>query len=362
MGIDVGYIDLVIQTVPAKHCHFLQRIGRSGHALIDSRDACSALTRDELARVHGRHARSVAVGWIMPIPVAPLDVPGSTDRRRGRHQEWGPTNCLRWCVASPVSRSTSAEFDRVVHDAERRDYGRERRNRVYLHTTRSAGVFVQDRERGMAAIANAGAILEVFSIRVVTEEDQTVVGSVDEDFGTESQAGEIFCWATRRVHPAFCEAGISSSPTPEVPPDDPFWRGEAPARWTFEPSEEVSALREDLEQRLGDPQDAGWLMTETKVGADAARQIVEYARAQKAAIGLLPTLRRVVFERFFDESGGMQMVIHAVWNSDHCACSPCANGSADRLTLSYRRTLTTTESCYPWDRNTAFPWKACSRC
>ena len=54
-----------------------------------------------------------------------------------------------------------------------------------------------------------------------------------------------------------------------------------------------------------------WLIVEASVTPDAARQAVEYAAAQKAAIGLLPTCRRVVFERFFDESGGMQMVIHA---------------------------------------------------
>ena len=54
-----------------------------------------------------------------------------------------------------------------------------------------------------------------------------------------------------------------------------------------------------------------WLATETNCSAHAARQIVEYVAAQQAAVGNVPTQTEVVFERFFDESGGMQLVVHA---------------------------------------------------
>ena len=43
----------------------------------------------------------------------------------------------------------------------------------------------------------------------------------------------------------------------------------------------------------------------------AAAQAVEYIRAQVDAIGLVPTRQNIIFERFFDDSGGMQLVIHA---------------------------------------------------
>src|SRR5260221_6662796 len=47
----------------------------------------------------------------------------------------------------------------------------------------------------------------------------------------------------------------------------------------------------------------------------AAQQIVDYLMAGKGALGALPTLQRVVLERFFDESGGQQLVIHAPFGS-----------------------------------------------
>jgi len=58
-----------------------------------------------------------------------------------------------------------------------------------------------------------------------------------------------------------------------------------------------------------------WLVKETDCSDYAARQIVNYVAAQIAAVGMVPTQKRVIFERFFDESGGMQMVVHAPFGS-----------------------------------------------
>ena len=164
----------------------------------------------------------------------------------------------------------------------------------------------------LTAIANAGAIPEVFSIRVITEEDHTTVGTVDEHFGSETQAGDIFVLGNTSWRVRYLRGGdLFVSDAGGAPPSIPFWQGEAPGR-TVELSEAVSELREELDQRVADRGAAqDWLIAEASVTPDAARQAVEYAAAQKAAIGLLPTCRRVVFERFFDESGGMQLVIHA---------------------------------------------------
>ena len=51
------------------------------------------------------------------------------------------------------------------------------------------------------------------------------------------------------------------------------------------------------------------------VGTDAAEQIVDYLCTAHAALGALPDRDTVVFERFFDESGGMQLVIHSRFGS-----------------------------------------------
>lgn len=316
MGIDVGYIDLVIQIgSPRNIATFLQRIGRSGHALgLIPKGRLFALTRDELFECMAV-MRAIRAGRldIVPIPVAPLDVLAQQIVAEVACQEWGSDELFALVRrAAPYRNLPRREFDRVVQILSEGMTAESGRNRVFLHHDQVGRRLRARPVARMAAIANAGAIPEVFSIRVVTEEEQTVVGSVDEDFGTESQAGDIFLLGNTSWRIRYLRGGdLVVTDAGGAPPTIPFWRGEAPGR-TFELSEEVSRLREDLENRLDDPPAAeDWLVTEASVSLEAARQMIEYARAQKAAIGFLPTLKRVVFERFFDESGGMQMVIHA---------------------------------------------------
>jgi len=316
MGLDIGYIDLVIQIgSPRNIATFLQRVGRSGHALgLVPRGRMFALTRDELiecmalirAILHGRLD-------IVPIPVAPLDVLAQQIVAEVATREWSSDELFGlFRQAAPYRNLPRADFDRVVQLLSEGITQSAGRSRVYLHHDQVGRRLRARPGARIAATSNAGAIPEVFAIRVITEEDHTVVGSVDEDFGTESQSGDIFLLGNTSWRICYLRGGdLFVTDAAGAPPTIPFWRGEAPGR-TFELSEEVSKLREELETRLEDPSAAQtWLMEETHAGPTAANQIVEYARAQKAAIGLLPTQRRVVFERFFDESGGMQLVIHA---------------------------------------------------
>ena len=316
MGIDVGYVDLVIQIgSPRNIATFLQRIGRSGHALgLIPKGRLFALTRDELFECMAI-MRAIRAGRldIVPIPVAPLDVLAQQIVAEVASQEWNTDELFAMVRrAAPYHELSRYEFDRIVRVLSEGMTPGGERSRVFLHHDQ-VGRRVRARPGArMAAIANAGAIPEVFAIRVVTEEDHTVVGSVDEDFGTESQSGDIFLLGNTSWRIRYLRGGdLFVTDAGGAPPTIPFWRGEAPGR-TLELSEEVSRLREDLEMRLDDPTDAeNWLVLEANVNLETAHQAVEYARAQKAAIGLLPTLRRIVFERFFDESGGMQLVIHA---------------------------------------------------
>ncbi|MEK6257087.1 MAG: DEAD/DEAH box helicase [Planctomycetota bacterium] len=379
MGLDIGYIDLVIQIGSSRNiATFLQRVGRSGHALgLVPKGRMFALTRDELIECMAitraiRHGRLD----IVPIPVAPLDVLAQQIVAAVACEDWSSDELFAVCRrAAPYRNLPRADFDRIVQMLSEGITNSAGRSRVYLHHDQVGRRLRARPGARIAAISNAGAIPEVFAIRVVTEEDHTVVGSVDEDFGTESQAGEIFLLGNTSWRIRYLRGGdLFVTDAHGAPPTIPFWRGEAPGR-TFELSEEVSLLREELERRLAyesepsenrgatdsasskevgwdqrcvaapahhedaTPLDGGpaleaslshptsttvtaqdqhdslpvedWLAVETHVSIDAARQTVEYARAQKAAIGLLPTMRRVVFERFFDESGGMQLVIHA---------------------------------------------------
>lgn len=316
MGLDIGYIDLVIQIGSSRNiATFLQRVGRSGHALgLIPKGRMFALTRDELIECMAL-MRAIRHGHldIVPIPVAPLDVLAQQIVAEVATRECGSDELFDLCRRSAPYRNLSrTDFDRIVQLLSEGITHSAGRSRVYLHHDQVGRRLRARPGARIAATSNAGAIPEVFAIRVVTEEDHTVVGSVDEDFGTESQAGDIFLLGNTSWRIRYLRGGdLFVTDAGGAPPTIPFWRGEAPGR-TFELSDEVSRLREDLERRLDDPEAAEvWLMTETNSGQFAAHQIVEYVRAQKAAIGFLPSQHRVVFERFFDESGGMQMVIHA---------------------------------------------------
>ena len=99
-------------------------------------------------------------------------------------------------------------------------------------------------------------------------------------------------------------------------PNIPFWLGEAPGR-TMELSESVSRLRREFEQ-VSDREPGGaidWLRGTLGIDAAGATQLIQYLAAGRAALGCLPTLDTIVFERFFDESGGMQLIIHSPFGS-----------------------------------------------
>ena len=316
MGIDIGYIDLVLQIgSPRSIATFLQRVGRSGHALgLIPKGRLFALTRDELIECAAM-IRAIRQGNLdaIPIPVAPIDVLAQQIVAEVACEELSSDELFALCRrAAPYSNMERSTFDRVIAMLSEGLTPSAGRSRVFLHHDQ-----VQRRLRArpgarLTAISNAGAIPEVFSIRVITEEDHVTVGTVDEHFGSETAAGDIFVLGNTSWRVRYLRGGdLFVSDAGGAPPSIPFWQGEAPGR-TVELSEAVSDLREELERRVVDLEAAQeWLIAESSVSVDAARQVVIYAAAQKAAIGLLPTCRRVVFERFFDESGGMQLVIHA---------------------------------------------------
>ena len=316
MGLDIGYIDLVIQIgSPRNIATFLQRIGRSGHALgLVPKGRLFALTRDELFECMAV-MRAIRHGHLdkIPIPVAPLDVLSQQIVAEVATRDCASDELFALCRrAAPYRNLQRADFDRVIHLLSEGITHHAGRSRVYLHHDQIGRRLRARPGARIAATSNAGAIPEIFSIRVITEDDHTVVGTVDEDFGTESQGGDVFLLGNTSWQIRYLRGGdLFVRDAHGAPPTIPFWNGEAPGR-TFELSDEVSALREEIEKRLDDPPAAeAWLMTETYSGPYPAHQAIEYARAQKAAIGFLPSKRRVVFERFFDESGGMQLVIHA---------------------------------------------------
>jgi len=366
LGIDVGYIDLVIQIgSPGAIAAFLQRIGRSGHALgLIPKGRLLAMTRDELvecmALVRAVKARRLDV---VQIPECPVDVLGQQIVAECAAMEWDTDELFAMCRrAYPYRNLERKTFDETLRFLSEGLTPASGRNRTFLHHDHVNRRVRGRKGAGLTAINNGGAIPEVDNYRVVVEPENTVVGSVDEEFAVESASGDIFLLGNSSWQIIGLRGNdLRVADAHGAPPTIPFWRGEAPGR-TFELSEEVSRLRSDLENLLSESGDSAtltdlgpefdldqanadepadqpigtlrpqndcdwegastsqtasldrvvhWLLAETHCTTDAALQVATYVASEKAAIGLLPTQDRVVFERFFDESGGMQLVVHA---------------------------------------------------
>ncbi|MDQ1506892.1 MAG: ATP-dependent helicase Lhr and Lhr-like helicase, partial [Actinomycetota bacterium] len=188
------------------------------------------------------------------------------------------------------------------------------RRAAYLHLDGVNGEVRARPGARMAALTSGGAIPEIGDFRVVLEPDELFVGTVNEDWATESMAGDIFLLGTHAWQIRQVASGVVRVADAEgKPPSIPFWMGEAPAR-TPELSSEVSALRSTIDAFVtaGDPDGArSWLRDAARLDEAAASQLVDYVAAGKAVLGVVPTSTDLVFERFFDETDGMHLVVHS---------------------------------------------------
>jgi ATP-dependent Lhr-like helicase len=317
LGIDIGVVDLVCQLEsPRSITTLLQRVGRSGHALgLTPKGRLFPTTRDELVECAAlvRAARGGRLDRVHP-PLAPLDILAQQIVAECSCEPWREDDLYDLVRrAAPYTSLSRYDFDTVVEMLSEGFTVGTGRAVSYLHRDRINRVLRGRRGARLTALQCGGAIPEVADYRVLAEPDGVFVGTVDEDFATESMAGDVFVlgstsWRIRRIEAA---GVVRVEDARGAPPSIPFWLGEAPAR-TSELSEEVSRLRRELAERLDSGVDAlAWLAAEAGLPVEASEQIVRYVRAEKEMIGLVPTDRDVVFERFFDESGGMQLVVHA---------------------------------------------------
>ncbi len=328
LGIDIGPVELVCQVgSPRSIATFLQRVGRSNHSRGGTPEGILfPLTRDELVECSALLA-AVRAGRLDATwpPVAPLDILAQQVVAEVAGAEEVKEEEL-WALvrrAAPYARLARADFDAVVDlTSQGITTGRGRRM-AYLHRDQVNGVLRPRRGARLAALTNGGAIAEVGDYRVVAEPDDLPVGTVNEDFAIESMAGDVFllgthAWQIRRVTQGEVRVVDAHGAHPTIP----FWVGEAPSR-TWELSEEVSALREQVAEALqsldgapGGRDRARHLVAERcGVGPEAAEQVVDYLAAALTQLGVLPTQHDIVFERFFDEAGGMQLVVHAPWGA-----------------------------------------------
>lgn len=313
LGIDVGTIDLVVQlSSPRSIGVALQRIGRSGHWIGAQSKACFFVTtRDDLLECAAL-VRAVRNGNMdaLAIPSHPLDILAQQIVAACAVHEW-ETDALYALVRTsyPYRDLSRADFEATVAllaDGVATSRGR---SGAMLHYDRVNARLRARRGARSAAITSGGAIPETALYKVVVEPEGQVVGTLDEDFAIESMAGDVFLLGTHSWKILRVESGVVRVEDAHgAPPSIPFWNGEGLGR-TPELSHEVCLLREAIDER-NDAQAFDLLVRECALDRAGAEQAVAYVRAGKAILGVVPTDRVIVAERFFDESGGMQLILH----------------------------------------------------
>jgi ATP-dependent Lhr-like helicase len=314
LGIDIGTVDLVCQVgSPRSIAVALQRIGRSGHQVEHTtrpKGRIFATSRDELIECAAL-VRSIASGELdrLMIPNTPLDILAQQIVAMAASEDWREDDLFALVRRAYCYRDlTRADFDSVVDMLSEGISTRRGRSGAYLHRDRVHGIVRGRRGARLAAITSGGAIPDNAQYLVMAEPDETIVGTLDEDFAVESLAGDVFLlgtnsWRIRRVEAGRVRVEDAHGAAPTIP----FWRGEAPGR-TPELSAAVSELREKILQLA---ESEAFLINECGLDKRGAEQAVQYVRAGAAALGALPSSHTVVAERFFDEGGGMQLVLHS---------------------------------------------------
>jgi ATP-dependent Lhr-like helicase len=321
LGIDIGTVDLVCQVgSPRSIAVALQRIGRSGHQVEHTtrpRGRIFATTRDELIECAAL-VRSIVSGELdrLIVPDTPLDVLAQQIVAMAASEDWHDDDLFEVVRRTYCYRDlTREDFDAVIDMLSEGISTKRGRSGAYLHHDRVHGVVRGRRGARLAAITSGGAIPDNAQYLVMAEPDETVVGTLDEDFAVESLAGDVFLlgsnsWRIRRVEMGRVRVEDAHGAAPTIP----FWRGEAPGR-TAELSSAVSDLRErilELSDNGPGPSSAvDFLANECGLDKRGGEQAVRYVRAGAAALGALPSDHTVVAERFFDEGGGMQLVLHS---------------------------------------------------
>jgi ATP-dependent Lhr-like helicase len=325
LGIDIGDVELVCQLgTPRSISVFLQRVGRANHSvdgvpkgrifpssrdeLVDCVALLDSVRRGELDRLH--------------IPEHPLDVLSQQVVAEVSAREYGEDELFELMRrAYPYRNLERRDFDAVVRMLADGISTKRGRRGTYLHRDAVNKVLRPRKGARLTAITCGGAIPDNADYQVILEPAGIFVGTLNEDFAIESLAGDVFQLGNTSYRVLRVEAGrVRVEDAKGQPPSIPFWLGEAPAR-TDELSMSVSRLRGDIEALLpeitNDSIARAIDMVEERyhLPRAAAQQLVEYLAGARAVLGKLPTRDTLVFERFFDESGGMQLIIHAPYGA-----------------------------------------------
>ena len=329
LGIDIGSVDLVCHIgSPRSIAVGLQRVGRAGHwrgAIPKGR--FFPTTRDELVECAAL-VRAIQQGDLdrLVIPESPLDVLAQQMVAMCSAEDWDEDELFATVRrAYPYRDLEHSDFEDLLVMLSEGIASQRGRYGSYLHRDRVNKRLKARRGSRMIAILNGGAIPETALYTVVTEPEGTVVGTLHEDFAVESMKGDIVLlgntsWRIRRIESA---GRILVEDAHGAPPSIPFWLGEAPGR-TEELGRHIGELRQTVSDLTPNTvpgfvnqkspevfHAVEWLRQECGLDDSGAEQMVEYIVTGRAVLGAVPTYNTIIAERFFDEGGGMQLIVHA---------------------------------------------------
>ncbi|RON10981.1 ATP-dependent DNA helicase [Pseudomonas brassicacearum] len=324
LGIDIGDVDLVCQIAsPRSIAGFLQRVGRSGHQVGGTpKGRLFATTRDDLIECAAL-LDCVRRGELdtLLIPQAPLDVLAQQIIAEVSCQEWQEQALLDMLRrASPYTELDDKHYQALLQMLAEGYNGRQGIRSAYLHRDAVTRTLRGRRGAKLTAVTSGGTIPDNADYAVLLEPQGLNIGSVNEDFAVESIAGDVFQLGNTSYRILRVETGkIRVEDAQGQPPTIPFWLGEAPGR-SAELSFAVARLHAHLDELLsatpGDVQPSiDWLTETLGLNLASAEQLVDYLARARLTLGALPSQDTLLMERFFDESGGTQLIIHSPFGS-----------------------------------------------
>jgi ATP-dependent Lhr-like helicase len=329
LGIDIGDVDLVCQIASTRAVAVaMQRVGRAGHwrgAIPKGR--LFATTRDDLLE-QAALVRKMRAGVLdqLEIPPQPIDVLMQQMVAACGAESWDKESLYgvfrrAWSYRD-VTREQFEELATILCngiESSRGRYG------AYLMHDGVHGRLHARRGARMIAISNGGAIPDTALFNVILQPEGVQIATLDEHFAVDSSPGDVVLlgnssWRIQRIEAA---GQVLVEDAHGAPPNIPFWFGEAPQRTSIL-CDGVGDLREEISARTGSvtpgyisaaqPEVAAaiaWLMEECGVCASGAQQLITYIVTGRAVLGGVPSKTTIIAERFFDEGGGMQLVLHA---------------------------------------------------
>lgn len=324
LGIDIGDVDLVCQIgSPGSINGFLQRVGRSRHQVGGTpKGRLFATTRDDLIECAAL-LDCVRRGELdtLQIPVAPLDVLAQQIIAEVSAQEWSEQALLALIHrAAPYATLDERHYQALLQMLSDGYNGRQGIRSAYLHRDALTRTLRGRRGAKLTAVTSGGTIPDNADYSVLLEPQSLNIGSVNEDFAVESIAGDIFQLGNTSYRILRVEAGkVRVEDAHGQPPTIPFWLGEAPGR-SHELSAAVARLQGQMDALLsatpGDLHAAqDWLTDTLGLNRASAEQILDYLARARLALSALPSQDTLIMERFFDASGGTQLIIHTPFGS-----------------------------------------------